>query len=185
MAIIDGQIYKLDIYNNRVGNALYKCADGESFCKAMIPKLVFYDRDEILKMHADSIMNRGVKYDISTLQTIPVIDKNEKIEKVVPLECFWIAVFFADKKTKELIQDKVMYISSDGDGYLSDNIECALKGVIPDEISVDFIKRNPNGLVLLDRKFAENDYSESRKMLYDVARAEITKVFADILNNFK
>ena len=82
MAIIDERIYKLDFYNNKVSNALFKCADGENYCKSMISKLVFYDRDEIIKMHSDSLMKRIVKYDVSELQTISCVDQNEKIKQI-------------------------------------------------------------------------------------------------------
>ena len=183
IAIINERIYKLDFYNNKVSNALYKCAEGESYCKSMISKLVFYDRDEIIKMHSDSLMKRNVKYDVSELQTISCVDQNEKIERVVPLEGHWIAVFFADKKTEELITNKVMYISSEGDGFVSDNIDCALNGTAPDEVYAAFVKVNPNALVVLDRKFEKDDFSESRKKLYDIARAEITDIFASVLGN--
>ena len=45
----------------------------------MISKLVFFDRDEILQMHADSLMNRDFKYDVSTLQAVPFLEKNENV----------------------------------------------------------------------------------------------------------
>ena len=180
---MENRTFKLDIYDNKVCNNLYSCDKDEKYCKSMISKLVFFDRDEILQMHADSIMNREIKYDVSTLKTVPFLEKNEKVERVVPLEGHWIAVFFADKNTKEVINNKVMYISSDGDGYFSDNVECALKGTVPEEIYAIYVKENPNGLLILDRKFKEDDYSESRKKLYDIARSEITRLFANFLGN--
>ena len=100
---MEGRTFKLDIYDNRVCNNLYSCDKDEKYCKSMISKLVFFDRDELLQMHADSLMNRDFKYDVSTLKTVPFLEKNEKVEKVVPLEGHWFAVFFYDKKTKEII----------------------------------------------------------------------------------
>ena len=180
---MENKTFKLDIYDNRVCNNLYNCDKDEKYCKSMISKLVFFDRDEILQMHADSLMNREIKYDVSTLQTVPFLEKNEKVERIVPLEGHWLAVFLSDKKSKEIIKDKVMYISSDGDGYFSSNVDCALKGTVPDEVYAIYIRENPNGLVFLDRKFKPDDYSESRKKLYDIAREEITKIFANFLDN--
>lgn len=173
---------KLDIYNNNICDNLFNCAKDDKYCKSMISKLVFYDRDQILQMHADSLMNRDFKYDVSILQVVPFLGKNEKVAKIVPLEGHWIAVFFLDKKSKEVIKDKVMYISSEGDGYFSSNVEYALNGKVPEDIYAKFIKQNPNGLLFLDRIFKEDDYGAIRKMLYDVARAEITKLFANILD---
>ena len=88
---------KLDIYNNNICDNLFNCAKDDKYCKSMISKLVFYDRDQILQMHADSLMNRDFKYDVSTLQVVPFLGKNEKVAKIVPLEGHWIAVFFLDK----------------------------------------------------------------------------------------
>ncbi len=180
---MEEKTFKLDIYNNSVCNNLYNCAKDEKYCKTMVSKLVFYDRDELLQLHADSLMNREFKYDVSTLKVVPFLEKNEKVERVIPLEGYWVAVFFTDKKSKEVIKDKVMYISSDGDGYFSNDVEPALKGTVPEEIYAIFIKENPNGILFLDRIFKEDDFSEKRKKLYDVSRAEITKLFANFLDN--
>lgn len=180
---MENKTFKLDIYDNKVCNNLYNCEKDEKYCKSMISKLVFFDRDEILQMHADSLMNRDFKYDVSTLNTVSFLEKNEKVEKIVPLEGHWIAVFFSDKKSKELITNKVMYISSEGDGYFSDNTECAINGKVPEEVYVRFIRENPNGLLFLDRIFKEDDFSVSRKKLYDIAREEITRLFANFLDN--
>ena len=35
----------------------------------------------------------------------------------------------------------------------------------------------------MDRKFKEDDFSDSRKKLYDIARAEITRLFVSFLDN--
>lgn len=180
---MEEKTFKLDIYNNNVCNNLYNCAKDEKYCKTMISKLVFYDRDELLQLHADSLMNRDFKYDVSTLKVVPFLEKNEKIERVIPLEGYWVAVFFADKKSKEVIKDKVMYISSEGDGYFSSDVEPALNGTVPEDVYAIFIKENPNGILFLDRIFKEDDFSEKRKKLYDVSRAEITKLFANFLDN--
>ena len=134
-------------------------------------------------MHADSLMNRNFKYDVSTLNTVSFLEKNEKVEKIVPLEGHWIAVFFSDKKSKELIKNKVMYISSEGDGYFSEEVEPSINGKVPEEVYVRFIRENPNGLLFLDRIFKEDDFSETRKNLYDIAREEITRLFANFLDN--
>ena len=49
MAIIDQQVYKLNIYDNKVCNALFNCAESQKYCRAMIKKLTMSDLIKIKK----------------------------------------------------------------------------------------------------------------------------------------
>ena len=139
--------FKLDIYNNSVCNSLYNCQKDEKYCKSMVSKLVFYDRDEILDRHSKSLTDKNYKYSVDDLPKKSFLGPKEKVLKVIPLESSWIAVLFADKKTGELIKDKVMYISSDGEGYFSSDLESALNGIVPDEMYCKFVEDNPNNVL--------------------------------------
>lgn len=174
---------KLDIYNNSVCNNLYNCQKDEKYCKSMVSKLIFYDRDEILDRHSKSLTDRNYKYSVDDLPKKSFFGPKEKVLKIIPLECNWIAVLFADKKTDELIKDKVMYISSDGEGYFSTDLESALNGIVPDEMYCKFVEDNPNNVVFLESKFQKGTRVELLKKLCDIARVTLTEWFAGLLEN--
>ena len=175
--------FKLDIYNNSVCNSLYNCQKDEKYCKSMVSKLVFYDRDEILDRHSKSLTDKNYKYSVDDLPKKSFLGPKEKVLKVIPLESSWIAVLFADKKTGELIKDKVMYISSDGEGYFSSDLESALNGIVPDEMYCKFVEDNPNNVVFLESRFQKGTRIELLKKLCDVARVTLTEWFAGLLEN--
>ena len=174
--------FKLDIYDNKVCNNLFNCQKDEKFCRTMISKLVFYDRDEILDMHSRHMQDRNFVYDVSTLQPVEFLQKNEKVDRIIPLESRWIAVFFSDKKTKQVIPNKVMYIASDGDGYFSEDTESALKGIVPEEIYLKYKSNNPNGLLLLDERYSDGTHDDFLKKMNDVAREKFTRLFEGIVD---
>ena len=173
--------YKLDMYNDRVCNNLFNCQKDEKYCKSMVSKLVFYDRNEILGMHSKHMSERNFVYDVSTLEPVEFLQKGEKVDRVIPLESHWIAVFFADKKTKEIIPNKVMYIASDGDGYFSSDVESALNGIVPEEIYLQYKRNNPNGLLLLDERYSDGTHDEFLKKMNDIAREKFTDLMAKMI----
>lgn len=173
--------FKLDIYDNRVCTNIYNCAKDEKYCKSMISKLVFYDRDEILDRHSKSLTDRTYKYTVEDLPKKPFLGPKEKVLKVIPLECNWLAVIFADKKTDEIIKDKVMYISNEGDGYFSTDMESALNGVVPDEIYCKLAEEDPNYVAFLNDKFPKGTRVELIKKLCDISRKPLTELFAALL----
>ena len=174
--------YKLNNYSNRVSNGIFNCQKGEKFCKSMISKLVFYDRNEILDMHYKHLTDVNFDYDNITLEPVEFLEKDEKVEKVIPLESKWIAVIFANKKTKQIIPNKIMYIASDGDGYFSSNVDSALKGIVPEEIYLKYKRNNPNGLLLLDKKYYDGTHDEFLKKMNDAARESLTKDLAMLVD---
>ncbi len=178
---MEEQSFKLDIYDNKVCNNLFNCQKDEKYCKSMISKLVFYDRDEILDMHSRKMQDRNFVYDVSTLEPREFLQKQEKVDRVVPLESHWIAVFFADKKTKQTILNKVMYIASDGDGYFSDDVESALKGIVPEEIYLKYKRNNPNGLLMLDERYSDGTHDDFLKKMNDIAREKFTRILAKMV----
>lgn len=178
---MEEQSFKLDIYNKKVCDNLFNCQKDEKFCRSMVSKLVFYNREEILDMHSKHMQDRDFVYDVSTLQPVEFLQKNEKVDRVIPLESHWIAVFFADKKTKQVILNKVMYIASDGDGYFSEDVESALNGIVPEEIYLKYKSNNPNGLLLLDERYKDGTHDEFLKKMNDIARAKFTRLLADIV----
>ena len=180
---MDNQTYKLDIYDKLTYSRISNCQKGEKYCAQMIPKLVFYDRNQILDMHAASLTKDGVEYDISKLKPNKFLDMSEKVTRILPLESKWIAVLFENKQTGEPILDKVMYISPNGDGYFSSDVQTAVKSGIPEEIYVRFIRDDPNGLWMIDKKYFDGTHLEFEKKLNDAAREVVTKIFADLLDN--
>lgn len=183
MPIIDDKPYKLDIYNNRLASAIYSCSKGEDYCKRVINKLVFYDRDEILDMHAKSLCRERIPYDVSKLEPIPFLDKNEKVAKVVPLDRFWLGVFIADKKTGEIKENKIMYVSPEGEGYITDEFTPACSGYVPECVYVQFAFDSPFMVDCLDEKYYDGTHDEFLKKLYDKARERIVNVFVPIMKN--
>lgn len=180
---LERQRIKLDIYDNKVCNALYKCQDGERFCKSMASKLVFYDSQEILFMHSESINKHDQKYDISKLKKVEFLESGEKVEKVVSLESHWIAVLISNKKEKKTSYKKILYVSPDGEGYFSDDFESANKGLVSENVLVEYAYDYPNGIYRLGERFFDGKHNEFLKSYYDAMRKKITQIFADILDN--
>ena len=178
---MEEQSFKLNVYDNAVGNNIFNCQKGEKYCKSMISKLVFYDRREILDMHSQHMLDRNFVYDISTLTPKKFLQDNEKVDRVIPLESKWIAVFFADKKTKEVIKNKVMYVSSDGDGYFSADVDSALNGIVPEEVYLQYKRNNPNGLMFLDERYNDGSHDEFLKKLNDIAREKYTPILSQFI----
>lgn len=178
---MEEQSLKLDIYDIKVSDNLFNCQKDEKYCKSMISKLVFYDRNEILDMHSKHMQSRDFVYDVSTLEPKSFLQSNEKVDRVIPLESKWIAVIFADKKTKQIIANKVMYVSSDGDGYFSSDLDSALRGVVPEEIYLRYKRDNPNGILLLDEKYTDGSHDEFLKKMNDIAREKFTELLSKIV----
>lgn len=182
MSIIDNKPYKLDVYDMKVSNSIYKCAESEKACKSMVSKLVFYDRDEILKMHADSIGSKGEKYDISKLKPIEFLKDGEGVEKVVPLEGNWLGVFFKDKKTNKRIEQKLMYVSPEGEGYITDDMSSALAGFVPEEVYFEHLENSPQSFVMLDEKYFDGTHDEFLSRFYAKTRQVLTKILSIYIN---
>lgn len=174
MAIIDNKPYKLDVYNYKISNNIYKCASSERACKQMIAMLVFYDREAILKKHSDSIQYKDAKYDISDLEPIPFLESNQKVEKVVPLDKNWLGVFISDKKTGKLVEDKLMYVSPEGEGYMTDDAKPALEGCVPDYVYFQYEEDSPSSYTLIDEKYLDGTHDEFLHKLYETARKTVT-----------
>lgn len=125
MAIISDEHFKLDMHDTRLNNLRFKCQEDENSCKLLAKKLVFYNRDDVLDMHANNLYY-GQPYNIELLDKIEFLDKMETVDRIVPLDRRWLGVLIKNKKTNEPNLHKVMYISPEGDGYLCDEIEPAL-----------------------------------------------------------
>lgn len=179
MAIIDNKPYKLDAYNNKLMDIFFGCDKSENNCKLMENRLVFYDRKEILDMHANSL-TMNAKYDVSNLKTIPFLEENEKVSKIIPLDKHWLAAFIEDKKSHALL-NKAMYISPSGDGYLSDNIDSIETACVPEEVYLEDVKEVPTSFVWLDEKYADGNHDEFLKKYYAVARKSATNVLNEII----
>lgn len=181
MAIIDNKPYKLDVYNYKISNNFYKCASSERACKQMIAMLVFYDREAILKKHSDSIQYKDAKYDISDLEPIPFLEGNQKVEKVVPLDKNWLGVFIADKKTGKLVENKLMYVSPEGEGYMTNDTKSALEGYVPDYVYFQYEEDSPSSYALIDEKYLDGKHDEFLLKLYEIARKTVTNFVVRII----
>lgn len=182
MAIISDKPYKLDFYNVKLGNLFFNCSKSEKNCKTMAGKLVFYDRDEILDMHARSL-SKGEPYDVSKLEKLQFLDKGEVVDRVVPLERFWLAVLLKTKKTNEAIMNKIMYISPNGEGYVSDEIEPAFNGFVPEEVYLKDASEVPMASSWLDDRYKDGTHDEFMKKYACVSRAFVEKVLEGLIKS--
>lgn len=181
MAIIDKQVYKLNIYDNKVGNALYKCSEDEKYCRAMIKHLVFFDNAQVLDLHAKSLSRKDAVYDIASLKPLSFHSENEDVARVIPLDRHWLAVFFKDKKTGNFIEGKAMYVSHDGEGYISDEIAPALNGYVPEEVYLKNLEVNPISYASLHDKYFDGTHDEFLGVFFAKARQVVTKYIVDIV----
>ena len=182
MAIIDSQVYKLDVYNDAVCKALYRCADGEKFCKAMQKYLVFYDAESIMDMRTARFPEKVV-YDISKLQPLQYLGENETVERIVPLDDHWLGIFFKNKETNMVVDNKMMYVSADGDGYMCDELEPALNGYVAESVYLRHIEDNPTIYVRLHKKYFDGTHDEFLGRFYDKTRSVLTKMLVSIIQN--
>lgn len=180
MAIIDKKHYKFDKHNEKLMNLFYDCFKTEKSCKIMAKNLVFYDRDEIDEMHSQNMMSKA-DYDISKLEPIPFLNDGEKINKVVPLDKGWIGALIENKKTQNLV--KVMYISHEGEGYLSDNVEDALNSTVPEEVYFEDASQIFNAYIGLDEKYKDGKHDEFLRKYYAISRKTLTDFFAQVIKN--
>lgn len=183
MAIIDNKVYKLNIYDSKVSNNLYKCADDEKHCKTMLKKLVFYDRNQVVDMHTQSLSQKDEVYDISTLSPVCVLAENEVFDRVVPLDRHWLGVFLKDTKTGEVKDDKVMYISSDGDGYVSDELQPAIEGCVAKSVYLRHLEEDPTSYVRLHDKYFDGTHDEFLSEFFGKVRRIITKLLVSIIKD--
>ena len=181
MAVIDKQVYKLNIYDNKVCNALYKCATDERYCRAMIKHLVFFDHAQVLDLHAKSLSHKDAVYDIANLKPLQFHEENETVAKVIPLDRHWLAVFFKDKKTGVINEEKVMYVSNDGEGFISDEIVPALNGYVPEDVYLKNLEVNPISYAGLHDKYFDGTHDEFLGVFFAKARQVVTKYIVDII----
>ena len=59
---------------------------------------------------------------------------NESLEKLIPVGNRWLAVFFKDDLTDKTKEDKVLFISPNGEGYITDDVELAYNKEVPKEV---------------------------------------------------
>lgn len=178
MAIIDNKPYKLDVYNIKLSNLIFKCSESEKYCKSMASKLVFYERDKVLDLHAKNLCDR-VPYNIDTLEKLEFLNKGEVVDRVVSLDKYWLAALIKNKKTNEPILNKVMYISPNGEGYLSDEIEPVFNGYVPEEVYLKDATEVPRAINWLHDKYQDGTHNEFMKKY-----AEASRTFAErVLNN--
>ena len=124
--------FTLNFYNNRTMNAQFDCSKGPDKCEKMLKKLVFFDRDQLLDAHTEEVLH-SKPLDISQIETVKVLDKNEQFDRVVPLDRDCLGVFIKDKTTGEYV-NKALYILFEGEGYLTDDVEPAKNGFVPDYV---------------------------------------------------
>lgn len=182
MAIIDNKHYKLDIYNIKLSNLIFKCSENKRYCKSMANNLVFYDRDKVLDLHAKHLYDRE-PYNIETLEKLQFLNKNETIDGILPLENYWLAVLLKKQKTNEPIMDKVMYISPNGEGYVSDEIEPALKGSVPEEVYLKDASEVVHAYLWLDKKYQDGTHDEFMKKYATASRNFIEKILGDLIKS--
>lgn len=182
MAIIDDKPYKLDIYNTRLSNLLFNCSKDEKNCKTLAGKLTFYKRDEILDLHAKHIQNHE-PYSVDKLEKLQFLDKGEAVDRVVSLDKFWIAVLLKKKKTNEAIFNKVMYVSPNGEGYVSDEIEPAFKGFVPESVYLKDASEVPAAFIWLDEKYQNGKHDEFMKNYAIISRDFIEKTLENFIKS--
>ena len=183
MAIIDKQVYKLDIYDNAICSNLYNCSKDEKYCKAMQRKLVFYDRDQVLDMHVKAVSKKGSIYDIKTLKPLEFLQKDESVERIVPLDWHWLGVFFKDKKTGQIKEDKMMYVSYEGDAYICDEISPALNGCVAESVYLACLDDNPATYAKLDEKYFDGTHNEFLSEYFARVRDIVTDLCVGIIKD--
>ena len=182
MALIDNQVYKLDNHDIKLGNALYKCFDGERYCKAMIKNLVFYDRNSVLHRYAAAVPQRK-PYDLSDLNEITFLSSDENVARIVPLDKGWLGVFVKDSTTNEVKKNKIMYLSLQGDGYVSDDVETALEGTVPKEIYLKHLDEDLASYNSIDEKYFDGTHDDFLAEFFEKARDIITDDFVKLLKS--
>ncbi len=182
MAIIDKQVYKLDNHNIEISDALFRCFKGEKYCRALINKLVFYDVDAITSKYS-KFMSKKDDYDLSKLQTISFLGQNEKISRIIPIEKNWLAVFIKNTQTNDILQNKMMYLSLSGEGYISDDVQSALNGEVPKEVHMKYLEENLRGFSELDSKYFDGNHDEFLAEIFAKARAMFTNYFVSIIQS--
>lgn len=182
MAIIDDKHYKLDIYDVNLSNLIFKCSENKKYCKSMANNLVFYDRDKVLDLHAKHLYDRE-PYNIETLEKLQFLNKGEVVDRVVPLEKYWLAVLLKNQKTNKPIVNKVMYISPNGEGYVSDEIEPALKGIVPEEVYLKDANEVIHAYLWLDKKYQDGTHDEFMKKYASASRDFIEKILGGLIKS--
>lgn len=182
MAVIDKRVYKLDIYDHKLCNNLYNCKKDEKYCKSMLKKLVFYPEKDILDMHSNQL-NHNAEYDVSILTPINYLDADEVYAQVLPLENNWIGILVKNKKTGEINNQKLMYVSGWGEGYLTDEIEPALNGNVPESVYFQYLEDDPRTFASLDPKYLDGAHDEFLSRFYGKARELVTNIFLSILSD--
>lgn len=180
MAIINKKHFKFDNYNEKLMKLFYGCFENEKSCNLMAKNLVFYDRDEIDEMHSQNMMGKA-DYDLSKLEPIPFLSDGEQISNVVPLDKGWIGALIENKKTQNLV--KVMYISHDGEGYLSDDLEAALNSTVPEEVYFEDASQIFNAYIGLDEKYKDGKHDEFLRKYYAISRKTLTDFLAQIIKS--
>lgn len=182
MSVIDDKVYKLDIYDHKLCSNLYNCKKDEKYCKAMLKKLVFYPEKDILDMHSNHL-NHNVEYDVSNLIPMNYLDQDEVYAQVLPLENNWLGILVKNKKTGEVNSKKVMYITSWGEGYLTDEIEPALNGYVPESVYFKYLEDDPRTFAMLDTRYSEGMHEEFLSRYYGRALEIITSIFSSIMSD--
>lgn len=184
MAIISDEHFKLDMHDTRLNNLRFKCQEDENSCKLLAKKLVFYNRDEVLDMHSNS-MYKKQPYNIELLDKIEFLDKTEIVDRIVPVDRCWLAVLIKNKKTNEPNLNKVMYISPEGNGYLSDEIEPALGGYVPESVYLKDAREIPGGFAWLDKKYQDGTHDEFMKKYVQASRDFIELLMNGLIKSVK
>lgn len=182
MAIIDDKHYKLDIYNTRLSNLIFRCSEDEQSRKILAGKLVFYDRDKILDLHAKNLYKRE-PYNLENLEKLQFLRNGETVDRVVPLDKFWLAVLLKTKKTNEPIMDKVMYISPNGEAYLCDEIEPVFNGYVPESVYLKDASEVPHAVVWLDDKYQDGTHNEFMKKYVNASRSFAERILVNLIKS--
>lgn len=180
MAIIDDKHYKFDKHNEKLVKLFYGCFKNEKYCKLFAENLVFYDRDEVDELHSQNMMSKA-EYDISKLEPIPFLNDGERVDRVVPLDKGWVGALIKNKNTHELV--KVMYISHEGEGYLSDDLEAVLNSTVPEEVYFEDASQIFNAYLGLDDKYKDGKHDEFLRKYYAISRKTLTDFLAQIIKS--
>ena len=147
-----------------------------------LKKLVFYDADAIAKKYSAYMAKKG-DYDVSQLKNLSCLEKGETFAKIVPIEKKWLAVFIKDDDTNNILQNKIMYLSLSGEGYVSDDVQSALDGNVPRDVLLRHIEEDLWCINELDNKYFDGNHDDLLSEIYGKARAILTEFFVSAIKS--
>ncbi len=166
----------LNISDRSIQDLLSRCKTNEDSRKKLKSKLQFFDMSELT-----ATFERG-QYHADGLKEFSLIDENELVDKIIPMESNWLGVALINKETKNLIHGKVLLISPTGQGYITQNTDCFKTGEIPLEIYKLYFEDVPFGHIYIDKKYFDGKHDGFLAQLYDHLKTVLAKEFAKLFN---